>query len=159
MEFRYGQKVVDPSVIELEEREFGIEFPLSYKTIVAEHDGAVIEPAGVRFINPQSGLEEVIECNSLIPFQPNESGSVTMAQANRELIPNLPLGLIVFGREAGGYLFGFDYAHQVDGGEVPVVLLHFDNDADHAVIKVAESFDEFVAKLEPYDEAEPENSM
>lgn len=52
MKFLYGQRIENPGVVELEEQQFGISFPPSYKDLVAEHDGASLEPAGVRFVNP-----------------------------------------------------------------------------------------------------------
>lgn len=157
----YGRVLQDAALIELEEAELGIAFPGSYKRLVREHDGAVHEPAGVRFVNPQTGEEEMVSCNKLIPFQASESGgSMTMAEANRELIPFLPLGVVVFGIEAGGYLFGFDYRGQIRGEvDVPVVLLHDDNEPEHRIIRVADSFDDLLARLENPFAVEPDTRI
>lgn len=147
--FLFGRPLSDITLIEVEERAFGVRFPDAYKRIVQGNDGAIIDPSAVRFINPGTGIEEVIECNQLIPFQESESDCMTMAEANREIIPFLPLGVIVFGIEAGGYLFGFDYRGLVTGStDVPIVLLHYDNAPEHHIIKVAESFDHLLDKFE-----------
>lgn len=70
-----------------------------------------------------------------------------MTEVNFEF-PNIPDGVVAFGVEAGGYLFGFDYR---TGPEPSIVLLHFGDMSDDGSqsIPVARSFEEFLASLQP----------
>lgn len=147
MEFLNGKKLSSQSSLDDFERRVGITFPALYRSVASEKDGASLEPSLVTVWNPVLGRDQHISCDALIPFEEDGNGEPTMVEVNFEF-PNIPDGVIAFGTEAGGYLFGFDYRA---GPEPSIVLLHFGDMSDDgsSSTPVARSFDEFLAGLQP----------
>ena len=151
MQYLYGEKLNNPAVLSDFEASTGHVVPTEYKEIVAQHDGALLEPSGIDVWNANECRHEFIECNSLLPFEDRDIGQLTIQQANVGDVDR-PDWLVYFGLEAGGYLFGFDYRQ---GPDPRIVLLHTGNVIGNSsqMIPVAESFSAFIGSLRGYEES------
>lgn len=127
------------------EKQIGYKLPEEYVAIVLDHDGALLDPTEVTVWNPLKESHEEIGCHALLPFMETDDGCLSMWQENIRGDPFVE-GVIIFGIEAGGYLFGFDYRN---GGDPSVVLLHFGDmiEYGHQLLPVAASFTEFLGSL------------
>jgi len=148
MILKYGKPIEDWAIIERFQAERGLSLPQKFLEIVRDNDGASLIGPSVEYLNPETRKGESVGCDALIPFQtfPGEEGS-TMADLNVPGNPVIEDGLIVFAREAGGYLFAFDYRANRDTLDPPVVLINRDNTPPDDVIRLSDSFTEFFDRL------------
>jgi hypothetical protein len=140
MIFEYGHPLRDLSVVDRFERKLGHGLPKSYKSMVLENDGAHIFPSGVFAHNPETDRQEWICCDALVPFEADDSFSMETVNFDDTYRPGS--GLVVFGIEAGGYMFAFDYRTSKE----PKIVL-FANDLTVEPGFVADNFDDFVASM------------
>lgn len=154
VDFLYGEPLSDRSLVDDLQADLGVRFPASYVSIVLQHDGASLEPATCIVVDPRDGTKTPIACNQLLPFDGGDD-AFTMRAANTGGTDGLPTGIVVFGLEAGGIMFGFDYRETAEEGPVPVVVLDFERPDDEMIVQVAADFDDFLGSLVPDEEADP----
>lgn len=146
VEFLHGEPLVDRSLIDAFEKQAGVRLPIKYIEIALQHDGAYLEPSTCIYVNPTTGLKEAIACSTLIPFQ-GQAGDWTIDKANSGNVDGLPAGIVAFGEDGSGIMFGFDY--RASPTEPPIVLLNFENLDEHVATRVADSFQLFLNSLVP----------
>ena len=127
-------------MIEEVERHFGIKFPKDFIECVLENDGGY-PSHNVFFLN---GREESI--NNLLSIENNKyKGMVNTAQS---VLDRLNENIVPFGEDAGGNLICFDYRY---GTSPSIVFWDHEKafmEADDAVIKIAETFTQFLDCLQ-----------
>ena len=142
-----GKLLSDPSSIDVFERTFDLKLPSAFVRGATAHDGGSFDPSGIDVFDPVLQRTERQSCEMLIDF-----GTGDMQATNGGRIDGLPKDVIAFARDAGGWVFAFDYRGLTERLDPAVVLFVPDYEDDQCILSVADSFDEFVARLVPLDE-------
>jgi hypothetical protein len=117
------------SIAELEKL-FGANLPKSYLLFIKEHDGARPAPNVFKVGNDNNaGVDEFISAHEVIRI--------------RNLVDGFPSHALPVARASGG---NFVYLDPSSG-----VVYFWDHEIEDADIKLADSFDEFLTKLQPFD--------
>ena len=140
-----GSPLADLSLIHRLEASHAVRLPAAYVELVKANDGGYFTPSELRVFDPTVGRETEQSCDALLSFANGEIGAV-----NDGSVDGLPRDVIAFGRDGGGWLFGFDYRADRATDDPPIVLYVPEYDDEHAILPVAQSFATFLDRLESF---------
>lgn len=122
------------------EQAWGIRFPQDYVDCVRVNQGKTPEPASFAF---GDGYETSL--NELFHFEPSPAGSNIVQNQERLAMGGVPEGVYTFASDPAGNRLCFDY--RASASAPAIVLLDYERDEENALVPVAASFSELLAKL------------
>ena len=131
---------LDMAKLRAVEKAWGITFPQDYVDCVRDNQGKTPEPASFEF---GDGFETSL--NDLYHFEPSPSGSNIVENQKRMQMGDVPERIFVFAGDPAGNRICFDYRQSNSAPKV--VILDYEVDPEHALVPVADSFTELIAKM------------
>ncbi len=132
------------------EKKIGCFFPDSYKCIVSEYNGAVIDNVNLfDFCNQLSGCFDTYDSGMFLPFGDIE-GTNEIMELKYEYKPDgFVKGLIIISSLGNGDSLCFDFRKVADKTEPPVVVWHHEGspEENNEISFVAKNFDDFLNLL------------
>lgn len=138
------------SLIEDFEKKIGRNFPLSYKKIAAEYNGAFSKGKDAfKFFNNLTQGDSIYGLGLLHAYGDVDSVTETMEWSWANKPESFPNGLVSFSRDGGGNLICFDYRSDPTTNNPPIVVWHHEGrpGTNEEISPVASSFDEFLDLL------------
>ena len=127
------------------EATLGITLPADFVAFALNNDGAVPLQSYFTCAQPRTGDRE-IQLGKLLSLDRSKSDGLLSVVGNSRGEP--PAGLIPFGGQGAGDMICFDYRDESASPSV-VYWLH-DLSPDEAIVKLADSFTNFIALLHPH---------
>jgi hypothetical protein len=145
---------VSMDVIKDIEATYFIKLPTNYMEFITKHNEAYLKADVFDYENPNTSKRN----SDGLTFVNAERIHRIIDNIQSDEEPDLDVkyrfedGLIPFGDNGGGDLICFDYRHDRDTNNPPIVIWNHDMGFDHRVVFIANNFEEFINMLhEPED--------
>lgn len=143
---------VPDDVIKAFEQRHSIVLPQNYKSLIQAHNGPVFDHLYVDYLSPYSG--DIVRTDVGFREFTEQQRSGSIQNINQDLSGLMaPDDIIIFGQDATGDFFAFDYANPELIDQPRIVLLLHDAVDDEGVLivcKIAHTFDDFILQIYHY---------
>lgn len=148
-EYRPGLPEVTDADLDQLEAERGVKLPASYRATVKEHRGDIPVPHVIDFAGQDAPVNALYFVRKGFSGDGRSYNAWTQIDFLDDMLPeDLAKKFVPFTSDSGQIMFAFDYRR----GETPGVVVidkerDLEEDADEAIIPVADSFEDFLDKL------------
>ena len=143
-----GKPVTEEDIIRAEEQ-LGYKFPESYKELIREHNGGLLQKFVIT-TNEADGIyeEENVYVEAILGIDPDKDHSLLSKRFGNRFYSEAgfpDIGIVIAEEESGHEAYFLDYRECGKDGEPTVVVIN--NELDNIIVKIADSFTEFLNML------------